>query len=621
MPILRLDDLLRRYAAGERHFREVVIQGGAERVDLAGIDLRGSDLQEVELRDSDLRGANLGYARLSHADLQGADLTEAQCDGAEFQGVNLVLAQCRNTTFRNALLNRSNLTRATFDGSQLDFARLEGARLSKASFVRASLRRAQLRGAVAGGARFTDANLRGADLQTVAATDADFSGADLDGASLRASRLSGAAFTRASTRGLDLTEATDTQGALSAEQLAEAASPFISAADVPQLVGHDEESFVRAYIPYGEHGERNSRSSRGASDEPVSSTQRAGRYGSASGAPSRPPLRAATTPGHGVVRVFYATDREPASSHAPWYAGTRGDGSLSLGVCEVSIPRQHRMGNVETPALCRLQSTWSERKHVILQRVNALRPSAFWRDFDTQLLGGNRSSALLYIHGYNVSFRDAARRCAQLAYDLNFDGVPVFYSWPSKGRLLSYMADEASVEWSGPHLADLISDILQRKQPSELHIISHSMGTRALLYALSHLGGGVAPQTRVANIALTAPDVDAAVFRQATVHLLPSATTTTLYASDRDMALTWARRFHSYRRAGEAGPQIVVMPDLVTIDASDLDTRDLLGHSYFAEQRSVIGDIYDLLLGRGPHERHGLRPADANGLTYWRFQP
>ncbi|WP_429550866.1 alpha/beta hydrolase [Paraburkholderia sp. MM5477-R1] len=40
----------------------------------------------------------------------------------------------------------------------------------------------------------------------------------------------------------------------------------------------------------------------------------------------------------------------------------------------------------------------------------------------------------LFIRGFKVGFVDAARRTAQMAYDLGFDGAPVFFSWPSQGQ-------------------------------------------------------------------------------------------------------------------------------------------------------------------------------------------
>jgi esterase/lipase superfamily enzyme len=40
-----------------------------------------------------------------------------------------------------------------------------------------------------------------------------------------------------------------------------------------------------------------------------------------------------------------------------------------------------------------------------------------------------------YMNGYNVTFADAARRTAQIAYDLRFEGDPAFFSWPSQGDM------------------------------------------------------------------------------------------------------------------------------------------------------------------------------------------
>ncbi len=56
---------------------------------------------------------------------------------------------------------------------------------------------------------------------------------------------------------------------------------------------------------------------------------------------------------------------------------------------------------------------------------------------------------LVFVPGYNVSFVNAVRRTAQLAYDLDFGGVPVLYSWPSAGSAAAYVADGAAADFSG----------------------------------------------------------------------------------------------------------------------------------------------------------------------------
>ena len=45
-----------------------------------------------------------------------------------------------------------------------------------------------------------------------------------------------------------------------------------------------------------------------------------------------------------------------------------------------------------------------------------------------------RGQALIFVHGFNVSFDNALFRAAQIAYDLNFDGPGVSFSWPSRGQ-------------------------------------------------------------------------------------------------------------------------------------------------------------------------------------------
>ena len=55
---------------------------------------------------------------------------------------------------------------------------------------------------------------------------------------------------------------------------------------------------------------------------------------------------------------------------------------------------------------------------------------------------------LVYVHGYNMSFDETATRAAQLAYDLDFPGLPFFFSWPSAGKLLGYLRDADSARLS-----------------------------------------------------------------------------------------------------------------------------------------------------------------------------
>jgi len=72
--------------------------------------------------------------------------------------------------------------------------------------------------------------------------------------------------------------------------------------------------------------------------------------------------------------------------------------------------------------------------------------------------GARKPGVLLFVHGYNVSFEDAARRTGQLAYDLGFEGPTVFFSWPSRGSVTAYTrrADRAV---GHPDLKSVLSDL------------------------------------------------------------------------------------------------------------------------------------------------------------------
>jgi len=53
--------------------------------------------------------------------------------------------------------------------------------------------------------------------------------------------------------------------------------------------------------------------------------------------------------------------------------------------------------------------------------------------------------AMVFIHGFNVPFKDAIERTAQLAADLELP-IPILYSWASQGNVADYIADGNSAQ-------------------------------------------------------------------------------------------------------------------------------------------------------------------------------
>jgi len=326
---------------------------------------------------------------------------------------------------------------------------------------------------------------------------------------------------------------------------------------------------------------------------------------------------------YSIVRVLYATDRARTESEKPteMFGGDRAE--LSYGFCDVSIPRDHRMGELESPRSF-LDFFFPEdpSKHVMLLETLVADEERFFADLGARVRASAKSSAFLFVHGFNVTFEDAARRTAQISYDLTFDGAPVFYSWPSKGKALAYNDDEQTIAWTETNLRQFLEDFFGRSDADNIYVIAHSMGNRALTRALaSLLNDRPDLRNRLTEVILTAPDIDADLFKHEIAPKLTAAgRPITLYASSEDRALAASRQIHGNSRAGDSGGAIVILPGVETVDATGMDTG-FLRHSYFAEARSVLADLFFLIQeGRRPDERFGLRAVESAEGKYWAFR-
>jgi len=303
----------------------------------------------------------------------------------------------------------------------------------------------------------------------------------------------------------------------------------------------------------------------------------------------------------------------------PGVAYGGGRGTLELGVCEVSIPPRHEVGEVEAPTILRLEVREDPTKHVVLLGAYPQDAAEFYEQLRNRVSSSPKKDAFVFVHGYNVTFEDAARRTAQMAYDLNFEGAPIFYSWPSQAQLAAYTVDENNVEWTVPHLKEFLMDVAQQSGAESICLIAHSMGNRALTKALHALSFRMErPVFR--EVVLTAPDIDADVFRRDLApQIVRTAERVTLYASSNDEALRVSKQIHGAPRAGDSGALLVVVPGIETIDVSDIDTS-LLGHSYYGSNGTVLSDLVGLLkYGMPAAQRSWLLPRDYQGLPYWVF--
>jgi len=330
-----------------------------------------------------------------------------------------------------------------------------------------------------------------------------------------------------------------------------------------------------------------------------------------------------TAEGFTKVRLYYATDRAATGSTEPgeFYGSGRADG-LSYGVLEVSVPFAHVPGAIEKPSIWTFDFREDPERHVVLQSVTPMAHDATFEAMRSHLAGTGSDEAFVFVHGFNVTFENAARRAAQIAHDMSFEGLPIVYSWPSRGSIFSYIADTAAVNLSGRRLLGFLEDVVRQSGARRIHLIAHSMGNRALtdaleLYALSHRGEPPAFD----QVLFTAPDLDAGLFKAMAHTIRPVARRLTLYSSDHDWALAVSRRLHGdMPRAGQGGQDILNSPDFDSVDMS-LVGEDMLAHSYFANNPSALTDILSLFWRDAPPQKRCGMAAPDTARSWFLYTP
>jgi esterase/lipase superfamily enzyme len=321
-----------------------------------------------------------------------------------------------------------------------------------------------------------------------------------------------------------------------------------------------------------------------------------------------------------AIDVHFGTNRRPTGRLDPneFFGSQRGP-QLNLGIVRVSIPKNiHRPGELERPyRFVGFVRKEDPRKHVTLLALTPLSASEWKASLADSTLPSGQDQILVYVHGYNNDFAAAARKAAQLSYDLGMSyGSTAMFSWPSQATLQGYPADEAASEAAIPLLSRFLITLRDGRPSAKISLIAHSMGARvvgAVLRQFAALPDG----PRFDQVIFAAADIDAEVFRDQVVPAIRNVgSRVTLYASDNDAALRLSKRFHAFRRAGQAGDSIVILDGLDTVDASTVDT-DRLGHGYFAENKQVIDDLFMLLRRALPPGDRNLRPRGQAPRAYW----
>jgi esterase/lipase superfamily enzyme len=293
----------------------------------------------------------------------------------------------------------------------------------------------------------------------------------------------------------------------------------------------------------------------------------------------------------GKVRIFVATTREAAD--LPQYFNGERSPKLAFAKLDITVPRTHKTGDLELPDI---GAAADPAKHFAVVDVDRLDlpPIVAEVKREIQRRPASERDVLVFVHGYNTNFADAAYRFAQIIYDSGFKGVPVLFTWPSRGQLLQYPYDRESAFYSRDFLEANLHAISRDLGTTRIDILAHSMGTFLTLEAVRQAAirgdGGFGGKLR--DIILAAPDVDLDVFK---TQMRQIKRPVTVFVSADDRALAFSRRFagDKTRLGAISAKDTEIVTELEKlgariIDLSEISTGDNLNHAKFASSPKIV---------------------------------
>lgn len=363
-----------------------------------------------------------------------------------------------------------------------------------------------------------------------------------------------------------------------------------------------------------------------------------------------------------AVDVLYATDRKSLGGttlnyrYANVFVDQPDTATLEHGVATVIVPPQRRRGTVKTDNLIvkSVHRSWDSGMMRWLARkldqtdprtmfsFESITPLAY-ADFRARLNANMNASAsktaILYIHGFNNDFRDAAFRSAQIAYDLampGFDVTPLMFSWPSDPGVsgLHYTTAQKNTEQAAVDLVKFLDEIATTTEIETVHLVAHSMGSLVLVKAMQKMArrdhvdvAAVLPSNKFRHIVFAAADVPPSLFIQVLTPALTHQHAVTSYVTNKDRVLLlsevkngWNYEQKSAYLAPRVGNNLKpgLLVDCVdTVDVGEFVSGEAM-HSTWAESPKIIDDLRAILQDDDDPGLRGWKPYSASKRTIWR---
>lgn len=307
----------------------------------------------------------------------------------------------------------------------------------------------------------------------------------------------------------------------------------------------------------------------------------------------------ATVPGATDKTILIATTRQRSADPASMFSGERAR-DIDYGEAVIGIPPTHVSGVVEFPS----QPPGNPATDFVTRSATYIdSEKQFVADLNRQLeqRPPGKRSVLLFVHGFNTRFPEGLYRLAQVSKDSGSGGVPVFFSWASRGELTGYVYDQNSATAARDALEHLLI-LLADSKADTINVLAHSMGNWVTVEAFRdiRIGRSFAGRShKLGAVILAAPDIDVDVFRSqmARIGRPEKPFMVVLSREDRALALSsfiagagQSSRLGDYKNAAD-----LTQYNAVVVDLSDVKSGDPLNHDTFAELAKIAPELRQVL--------------------------
>ena len=302
----------------------------------------------------------------------------------------------------------------------------------------------------------------------------------------------------------------------------------------------------------------------------------------------------------GTVRrqIYLATTRAPDDDPTIFFSGERGE-TLSFARVSVTVPPNHTVGEIERP--------WTlppnpRADFTIVDPIRYESGETFSAQISQALLSrppGERN-VLLFVHGYNTSLTSALLQTAQFVHDSGYTGVPVLFSWASRGKTFDYVYDLNSAAMARDALIETAFIVGEDMSVSERYdVVAHSMGNLLTVEAMRQaaIQGTFDESGKIGAVILASPDIDVDLFRSQIELIAPERRRFYVLVSGDDKALATSRWLAGgINRVGDADDTRLADLGVVVIDLSKLKANDSYNHGKFADAPEAVQLIGSSLL-------------------------